>query len=157
MGVSRTRMSLEASTIFLAFIVGFLPPFLPRALAASRHAMVLSRIRSHSNSPTAPKTWKTSFPPGVGGVYALPQEDEIHPTLAQGAPEAVQLPHDELDALAAVVHRRPQLRSVLLAGRDLLLEDPLAPERQEVPTLDLGVLVLLGHPDVGDLHAGILS
>jgi hypothetical protein len=41
------------------------PPVRPRARAAASPAWVRSRIRSRSNSASAPNRWKTSLPPGV--------------------------------------------------------------------------------------------
>ena len=70
--ISPTDMVLSAY-IFLA-ICNFLlslngdfgrPPFFPRALAAVRPAFVRSRMISRSNSASAPKIWKISFPPLV--------------------------------------------------------------------------------------------
>jgi len=42
-----------------------LPPRLPRARAAASPARVLSWIKARSNSASAPKIEKVSFPPGV--------------------------------------------------------------------------------------------
>ncbi len=42
-----------------------LPPTFPLALAAANPALVRSRIRSRSNSASAPIRWKISFPEGV--------------------------------------------------------------------------------------------
>lgn len=55
---SRARCNLSAVT------TGFRPPFLPRAAAAVNPALVRSRIKSRSNWPSAPNTWKMSRPPG---------------------------------------------------------------------------------------------
>ena len=44
-------------------MAGFRPPFRPRARAACNPAIVLSQIRSCSNSAKAPKIWNTKRPP----------------------------------------------------------------------------------------------
>src|SRR5215217_3758146 len=77
-------MSFEASEIFFPSITGFLPPFLPPARAASSPAIVLSRIRSLSNSATAPKTWNTSLPPGV--VVSMISRNDTTSTLRSLSP-----------------------------------------------------------------------
>ena len=64
-GVSLSSMSLEARASFFSFITGFLPLLRPLALAASRPAIVISRITSRSNSTMDANALKTSFPPGV--------------------------------------------------------------------------------------------
>lgn len=60
--------SVEVSASFWAVanffwvMVGFLPPFLPLALAAANPAIVLSRMILRSNSAREQKMWKISFP-----------------------------------------------------------------------------------------------
>src|SRR5215204_3210733 len=78
------------------------PPRRPRARAAASPAAVRSRMRSRSNSARAAKTWKTSLPPGGGGVDRLLEAAEPDPAVGQsgdgvdqvpqGAAEAVQFP-----------------------------------------------------------------
>nr|AUH15964.1 hypothetical protein PCOV5_00028 [Escherichia coli]AUH16367.1 hypothetical protein PCOV7_00120 [Escherichia coli]AUH16919.1 hypothetical protein PCOV13_00032 [Escherichia coli]AUH17347.1 hypothetical protein PCOV16_00072 [Escherichia coli]AUH17424.1 hypothetical protein PCOV17_00027 [Escherichia coli] len=69
---SRARCNLSAVT------TGFRPPFLPRAAAAVNPALVRSRIKSRSNWPSAPNTWKMSRPPGV--VVSMASVRERKPT-----------------------------------------------------------------------------
>src|SRR5829696_4243075 len=71
----------------------------------------------------------------------LPQGVHQVDKLAQRAPEGVQLPHDELVALTAVVHGTTQFRPVPFAGADLLLEDLFAPEGQKIAPLEVRILV----------------
>jgi hypothetical protein len=54
--LERSLKMEDASFIFCSSVIGFLPPFLPRTLAASNPAIDLSRRMSLSNSATAPKT-----------------------------------------------------------------------------------------------------
>jgi len=55
--------------------------------------------------------------------------------------------------MAALSSGRPSLRERAY----LLLEELLAPEGQQFPPLEVGVLVLLERANVADLHRGIVS
>jgi hypothetical protein len=89
------------------------PPWRPRARAAASPAAVRSRIRSRSNSARAAKTWKTSLPPGGGGVDCLLQVAEPDAPVgqagdgvdqvAQGSAEPVEFPDDQGVAGAQLV------------------------------------------------------
>ncbi len=54
-----------SATFAFALSLRGLPPTRPLALAAANPALVRSRIRSRSNSASAPIRWKMSLPPGV--------------------------------------------------------------------------------------------
>src|SRR5918997_6341847 len=104
--------------------------------------------------------------PGRGRVDALAQAHELYPALLQSPnqldellqrpAETVELPHHQRIALAHVFQRGTQLGPVRLARGNLLLEYLLAPSRQEVPPLQLRVLVLLASAYVADLHGVIV-
>lgn len=87
----------------------------PRAAAATRPARVRSRIRSRSNWPSAPKTWKISRPPGVVVSIcsvARPQADAAllqarhRLQMRKRMPQPVELPDHENVALPKVGERR---------------------------------------------------
>lgn len=77
----------------------------PVSIAAASPALVRSRIKSRSNSARATKTWKTSLPPGGGGVAALGEAAEGHPPgielldgvdeVSEAAAEALEPPDDD--------------------------------------------------------------
>jgi len=70
--------SARARRSFSSFIDGLRPPLRPRLAAAAIPALVRSRIRSRSNWPRAPKTWKISRPPGV--VVSIASVSDRRPT-----------------------------------------------------------------------------
>ena len=54
----------EAEATYFSSMTGFLAPFLPLALAASRPAIVLSRMMSRSNSAMETKHGRRAYLPG---------------------------------------------------------------------------------------------
>jgi hypothetical protein len=68
------------------------PPWRPRARAAARPAVVRSRMRSRSNSAKAAKTWKTSLPPGGGGVDRFLEAAEPDAALGQASDSVDEMP-----------------------------------------------------------------
>lgn len=88
------------------------PPFLPRALAAARPAIVRSEMSARSNSARAAKIPKTSFPDAVVVSMAVPSPvrtfnpiplrkvahrvDEV----TEIAAEPIELPHQKGVAVA---------------------------------------------------------
>ena len=58
-------------------MAGFRPPFRPRARAACNPAIVLSRIRSCSNSARAPRIWNTKRPPEL--VVSMDSVNDLKP------------------------------------------------------------------------------
>jgi hypothetical protein len=59
------------------------PPIRPQARAAARPSRVPATMSSRMNSARAAKTWKTSRPPGGGGVQVLVQGGEPDLAAAQ--------------------------------------------------------------------------
>ncbi len=147
--------------------------------AAARAAARLSRVpwtmSSRMNSARAAKTWKTSRPPGGGGVEVLVQRGEANDALAQCGDHVDEV----LEAAAVAVERgddqrvaggeegvaRLQLRAqVGLAGLlvredlpasgggegvDLLFELLAASRHTGVPDLDLGAYERFGDEEFG--------
>ena len=76
-----TEESCNIAAAFLmsdALSFGLRPPLRPRARAAANPALVRSRIRLCSNSASAPKMWKMSFPPVL--VVSMLSVSERNPT-----------------------------------------------------------------------------
>ena len=71
------RRRVRATFPLVVSLLG-LPPTRPLARAAARPALVRSRMRSRSNSASAPIRWKMSFPPGV--VVSMLSVSEIKST-----------------------------------------------------------------------------
>src|SRR5215471_16816361 len=82
-----------------------LRPVRPLALAASNPAVVRSRMRSRSNSTSAPIIWKISLPAFRRRIDLLRETDKINPALFQTGEEysemlerttsPIQLPEDK--------------------------------------------------------------
>ncbi len=127
---SRARCNLSAVT------TGFRPPFLPRAAAAVNPALVRSRIKSRSNWPSAPNTWKMSRPPGVVVSMASVRERKPTPRASSApivsnkvrhrAPEPIQPPDGQHVAVAQVGQRIRQAGAVGLGPGSRVLENALA-------------------------------
>ena len=121
------------------------------ARAAARPAVVRSRMRSRSNSARAAKTWKTSLPPGGGGVDGLLEAPEPDAALGeagdgvdqmpQGAAEPVEFPDDQGDAGPQLVQYLLEDGPVGAGAAGGLGEHPVAASTLEGVDLKLGVLV----------------
>jgi hypothetical protein len=108
-------------------------------------------MRSRSNSARTAKMWKTSLPPGGGGVDGLQEAAEPDAAVGQagdgvdqvseGAAEAVEFPDDQ------GIAGRSWSRSWPLAGRSLWaplaasVEHPIAAGASQGVDLELGLLV----------------
>ena len=102
------------------------PPCRPRALAAFSPACVRSRMISRSNSASAPKMWKISFPPDVvvsielgnrfeADMAVVEAGDRLDEVL-EGSAKPIQAPDDQSVACPDVVEGFVQsgaLRSAL--------------------------------------------
>jgi hypothetical protein len=110
--VSGSRIAACASRSLAGVIFGLRPPLWPRARADASPAHVRSQINSRSNSASAAKMPKTSFPAGVVVSIAAPWPVRtLRPTprevrycvreVVRIATEAVKLPHDEGSASLA--------------------------------------------------------
>src|SRR5215218_10659580 len=105
-------------------------------------------MRSRSNSARAAKTWKTSLPPGGGGVDGLLQAAEPDPAVGQagdgvdqvpqGAAEAVELPDDQGVAGPKLVQDLLEGGAVVAGAAGGLGEHPVAAGRSEGVDLELG-------------------
>ena len=143
------------------------PPVRPRARAAASPAAVRSRIRSRSNSARAPKTWKTSRPPGVLGVDGLAQGRQGDPAavqvghhvdqVPQRPAEPVQPPHHHGVAGAQLSEQLVQGRAGLQRSRRLVRED--AVDAGSLQGVELEALVLLegADPGIAEAHTALLS
>jgi hypothetical protein len=107
-----------------------------RAAAAVNPALVRSRIKSRSNWPSAPNTWKMSRPPDV--VVSMASVSERKPTpprfqcpygfdqMRQRAPEPIEPPHDQGISFPHIGQGRRQAGPVGLRARNGVLEDLVA-------------------------------
>ena len=157
---------LRARASFSGSMTGLRPPFRPRAAAAARPARVRSRIRSRSNCPSAPNRWNTSRPPGV--VLSIASVIERKPTplferrhgfdqMHERAAEPVELPNDEHVALAHIVERLAQARSIGTSAGGALREDLCATGRGESVELQRRILVERADASIADERHGFLS
>jgi hypothetical protein len=110
------------------------PPLRPRARADASPAVVRSEMSSRSNSASAAKVPKTSFPAGGGGVdrRALAGEN-LQPDAASGqivdcvdevvqvAAEPVELPDDERVAIAERLQACGETGAVIGAARGVVV------------------------------------
>jgi hypothetical protein len=71
-----------------------LPPFRPLALAASRPAIVRSRMMLRSNSAKAPKMWKISRPPAVVVSIASVRDRNPHSRLCSSSTVSINWAND---------------------------------------------------------------
>ena len=148
------------------YTTGLRPPFRPRAAAAARPARVRSWMRSRSNCPSAPKRWNTSLPPGV--VVSIASVRERNPTprfskcrdgldqVRQAAAQPIQLPDDQHVAIAHVVERLPQARSIGACAGRAVFKHLGTPCRGERVKLQCRILVQGADAGVSDVCQGEL-
>lgn len=130
--VSRSRACRTCSGVR----AGGRPRRWPRAFAAARPSWVPWMMSSRMYSASALKTWKTSRPPGGGGVECFVQGAESDAALAefgddrdqvgQGSREPVEAGDDEGVAGSEEVEAGGELGSVGGLAGLLVSEDPKA-------------------------------